>query len=451
MSSLLAERGAIHVNVGGVIIVQGRAPDFDRLLAHIDRRLDLVPRFRQRVTAIPLGIKNPVWGDDPDFDLRRHVRRAGLPSPGTVAELRELVGQVMSVPLDMEHPLWQLYLIEGLRGGHHALISKSHHALVDGLSAVDVGTILLDATPEVAEPPVGKRWQPREVSRGELFAGAASEWVRQPMGAVGRAARSAVTTPARTANRAMKTAEAASSLAAGGPKCPPSPLNVPIGRDRRVAWLRSDLGQIKAARGETEATVNDVILAVAAGGLRRRFKARRTKLPEHLVALVPVSIRRPGEEEELGNRISTIFVRLPIRERSPRRRLRQIREETARLKQSAAVEAASLMIRATGWAPPTVNRLISDAMARPLVFNLVVSNVPGPQQPLYLLGRKLREIYPYVPLSPQNHAVSIGVISYNGGVFFGLVGDHDEMRDVDELASDMEAALVEQLAAVSPR
>ncbi|MSO42472.1 MAG: wax ester/triacylglycerol synthase family O-acyltransferase [Solirubrobacterales bacterium] len=451
MSSLLAERGAVHVNVGGTIIVGGRAPDFDLLLAHIERRLDLLPRYRQRITEIPLGIKNPVWGDDPEFELRRHVLRTGLPSPGSDAELRELVGRVMSEPLDMRHPLWKLYLVDGLSGGRHALISKSHHALVDGVSAVDVGTVLLDVTPEVAEIPAKGRWSPSALSRGELLGGAAAEWVTQPLEALGRGVRSAVTTPVRTAKRVTRTAEAATSLAAGGPKCPPSFLNVEIGCDRLVGWMRTDLAQLKAARGDSGATVNDVILAVAAGGLRRRFKARRIKLPEYLIALVPVSIRRPGEEDSLGNRISTIFVRLPIRERNPRKRLRLIREETVRLKNSPAVDAASLMIQATGWTPPTVNKLISGAMSRPLVFNLVVSNVPGPQQPLYLLGRKLREIYPYVPLSPQEHALSVGAISYDGGLYFGLVGDFDAMYDVERLAADMKEALAEQLAAAKPR
>jgi diacylglycerol O-acyltransferase len=193
--------------------------------------------------------------------------------------------------------------------------------------------------------------------------------------------------------------------------------------------------------------VNDVVLSVAAGALRRYLERRGDEVPDYLVALVPVSIRRPNEKGELGNRISTIMVRLPLSEPDPRRRLERLRDETKRLKESDNARAASLLIEATGWAPPTLNRLLSSAMARPLIFNLVVSNVPGPQQPLYLLGRRIREIYPFVPLSPQHHALSIGVVSYDGGVFFGITADRDLFADIDEVRADLETALAEQLSA----
>jgi WS/DGAT/MGAT family acyltransferase len=190
--------------------------------------------------------------------------------------------------------------------------------------------------------------------------------------------------------------------------------------------------------------VNDVVLSVAAGALRRYLERRGDEVPDYLVALVPVSIRRPNEKGELGNRISTIMVRLPLSEPDPRRRLERLRDETKRLKESDNARAASLLIEATGWAPPTLNRLLSSAMARPLIFNLVVSNVPGPQQPLYLLGRRIREIYPFVPLSPQHHALSIGMISYDGRIFFGLAGDRDTLPDLDNLADALAEALREQ-------
>ena len=244
-----------------------------------------------------------------------------------------------------------------------------------------------------------------------------------------------MTTPGQTAARVLRTAEAFTGLASGGPRVPRSPLNVKIGRDRRIAWARTDLDRLKRARDIAEgSTVNDVLLSVAAGALRRYFEGRGDKAPDYLVALVPVSIRRPDEKGELGNRISTIMVRLPLAEPDPRRRLEQLRDETRRLKESDNARAASLLIEATGWAPPTINRLLARGMARPLVFNLVVSNVPGPQRPLYLLGRPIKEIYPFVPLSPQNHALSIGMISYDGRVFFGLAGDRDVVADLDDLA-----------------
>jgi diacylglycerol O-acyltransferase / wax synthase len=446
MSSLLAERGPIHVNVGATMIMDGEPPAFEELLEHVSSRLPLVPRFRQRLTPAPVvQLSNPSWTDDRSFDLRWHVRHAALPRPGSREQLRELVGQIMSGPLDLTRPLWQLYLIEALEGSRHAYLSKTHHALVDGVSAVDVGTIMLDPDPEGTEMPIPDQpWEPDQSSPAMLFVRDATDRIRSPIRGARRAARDALTMPREAAARVMKTAEGFAALAAGGPSAPASPLNVEIGRDRRVAWVAAELQALKDARAVEGATVNDVILAVAAGGLRRFFEARGADLPGHLVALVPVSIRRPDEQLELGNRITTIMARLPLALADPVARLAAVREETARLKESEQARAASLIIEATGWAPPTINRVLAETMARPLTWNLVVSNVPGPQVPFYLLGRRLREVYPFVPLSPQRRALSIGVVSYDGGVFFGLVGDRDAIADIDLLADCFEAALGEQ-------
>jgi len=250
-----------------------------------------------------------------------------------------------------------------------------------------------------------------------------------------------------TATSVMRTTEGFAELAATRPECPPSSFNVEIGSARRVSFARVELQALKDARGDGGATVNDVILSVVAGALRRFLAGRGEERPDHLVALVPVSIRRPDEQAELGNRISTILVRLPLADQDPTERLDAIRAETARLKESEQARAASLITTATGWTPPTINRLISGAMARPRVFNLVISNVPGPQMPFYLLGKRLQEVYPFVPLSPQGHALSIGVVSYDGGVFFGLVGDRTVLADIDELAEALGEALSEQAGA----
>jgi diacylglycerol O-acyltransferase / wax synthase len=459
MSSLLAERGPIHVNVGATMIMQGKAPDFEALLAHVDKRLGLVPRFRQKIKHTPppipgrlperlessLAISNPVWVDDPAFDIRWHVRHLALPKPGTMDQLKELVGWIMSQSLDFSRPLWQICLIEGLEGRRHAYVPKTHHALVDGVSALDVGTILLDPNPDGTEMPVpeGVR-EPDEPSSEMLFVRAASDRIREPLRLARQAATRAMTMPRKTATEVRRTAESFAGLAAGGPKVPASPLNVEIGRDRRVAYVKTELARLKQARGDSGATLNDVILAVATGGLACFLEGRGEPAPEHLVALVPVSIRKEDEKGELGNRISTIFVKLPLAERDPAARLELIREETARLKASADTRAAALVIEATGWAPPTINRVLAGAMSRPLTWNLVVSNVPGPQVPFYLLGRQMREVYPFVPLSPQGHALSIGLLSYDGGVFFGLVGDRDVMADLEDMAAALEAALEEQ-------
>ena len=448
MSSLLAERGPIHVHVGATLIVEGKPPPFDELVGHVQRRLNLVPRFRQRVTRTPLGLDNPVWADDPRFDIGWHVRRAALPRPGAMAELRELVGRILSQPLDFDRPLWQLYLIEGLQGRRHAYISKTHHALVDGVSAVDVGTIILDPSKDGTEVKVDDQpWEPDQPSQAMLLVRGASERIARPLRTARKATRTAVTMPRGTARNVRETAEAFAGLAAGGPKAPNTFLNDEIGRDRRVAYVQTELALLKAARGTTEATVNDVILAGAAGGLRRFFIRHNEKLPGQIVGLVPMSVRREDERSELGNRIATLMVPLPIAERDPAARLARVFEETQRLKQSRQAQAASLVIEATGWTPPTINRVLAGAISRPLNWNLVVSNVPGPQVPFYLLGRKIEAIYPFVPLSPQGHALSIGVVSYDGGVFFGLAGDRDVLSDIDSLASDLALALDEQIRA----
>jgi WS/DGAT/MGAT family acyltransferase len=448
MSSLLAERGPIHVNVGAALILEGDPPTLDELLAHVESRLTLVPRFRQRVQATPLQITNPVWADDPRFDLEWHVRHVALPRPGSMDQLRELVGGVMSTPLDLERPLWQLYLVEGLENERHAYISKTHHALVDGVSAVDVGTIMLDPNPEGTEMPIGEeRWDPDVPSPEMLFVRAATDRIRTPMRAASKAALGALSMPRETAGRVMRTAESFAGLAAGGPTAPRTFLNEEIGRDRRVAFVRTELDALKRARGETAATVNDVILAVATGGLRRLFERRGEAVPDQLVALVPMSIRRSDEHLELGNRLATLMVALPLSEPDPAERLRLVHAETTRVKESEQARAASLVIEATGWTPPTINRVLADVISRQLNWNLVVSNVPGPQMPFYLLGRRMVEVYPVVPLSPQQHALSIGVVSYDGGVFFGITADRDLFADIDEVAADLESALTEQLSA----
>jgi diacylglycerol O-acyltransferase len=445
MSSLLAERGPIHVHVGATMIFEGRTPPYEELLEHVEARLGMVPRFRQRITPIRFNLDNPVWADDPRFDLRWHVRRAALPKPGGRGELRELVGRIMSEPLDFTRPLWQLYLVEGLERRRFALVPKTHHALVDGVAAVDVGTVVLDPNKEgTAVELSSEPWDPDEPSPEMLFVRAASNRIANPLRRARDAAREAISMPRSTAGRLMRTAEGFANLASSGPAAPRTFLNPEIGRDRRVAYVASELDRLKAMRGGTEATVNDVILSIVTGALRRFFERRSEPLPEQLVALVPMSVRRPDEELELGNRIATLLVALPIAEADPRRRLEEIHAETARLKASEQARAASLIIEATGWTPPTINRVLAGAMSRPLVFNLVVSNVPGPQLPFYLLGRRLEAIYPFVPLSPQNHALSIGVLSYDGGVFFGLAGDRDALADIDDLAEDLEDSLAEQ-------
>lgn len=443
MSSLLAERGPIHVHVGGTAIFAGEPPPFDQLLEHVDQRLRLIPRFRQKIRHDPARLANPVWVNDAEFDLRWHVRRLGLPSPGGMADLRELVGQIMSEPLDMSRPLWQIYVIEGLEGGRFAAISKTHHALVDGVSALDVGAVILDTDPEGTEieaPDVD--WDPQEPRADRLLRYALTHRMRTPVAAMRRAALRSLN-PRETAARTLKTAQAFAKLAASGPSAPRTFLNVEIGRDRRVAFVSADLDQFKAMREGIGATVNDVVLSVCAGALRRLFEHRRARVPAELVALVPMNVRKPHEEGELGNRLATMLAPIPLGEPDPVKRLLKVHETTTQIKGSEAAIAASMIIEAVGWTPPTMNRVLAGAMSRPLTWNLVISNVPGPPFPVYLLGRELLAMHPFVALSPQGHALAIGVVSYNGKLNFGLVGDRDKLADLDLLAD----FLAEEIAA----
>ena len=456
MSSLLDERGPIHVHVGGTALFSGEPPPFDELLDHVSVRLELIPRFRRRVRWLPGGILRAEWEDDPDFDVARHVRHVAIPAPGGDRELRDLVGQVMSEPLDQSRPLWQLYLVErcgagGTRG--FAAISKTHHALVDGVSAIDVGAIILDPDPAGTDLGLsGDEWRPRAERPTEMvIADRVLDARKRLFGIPREAARRALDLSAPQS--ALKTAQGFLDLARTSEPVRPTIINEEIGRDRRVAFAASTLAALKAAAAASDATVNDVVLSVSTGALRRLFAARRAAIPREFSALVPMSIRKPGEELALGNRITTLIVPLPLEEADPGERLRRIHATTARLKGSEAARAASLVIEASGWVPPTMSRVLGSIGAagsslpvgrvvpQRLPWNLVISNVPGPPMPVYLLGRRLEAIHPYVPLSPQRRALSIGVISYDGGLYFGLVGDRDRMGDLDDFAGFIAAEL----------
>jgi WS/DGAT/MGAT family acyltransferase len=459
MSSLLAERGSIHVHVGGTALFEGDPPPLGRFIDHVGERLELIPRFRRRVRYLPGKVMRAEWEDDPQFDVRRHVRHIAVPAPGSDAQLRELVGQVMSEPLDQTRPLWQLYLIERCgEGGERgfAAVSKTHHALVDGVSAVDVGAVILDPDPNGTDRGLaGTEWSPRQRATHQVVAGRLEDASRRLLGLSREAARRALdpTTPQAASQSAFRTAQGFLDLARHSDPVKPTFLNAEIGRDRRVAFASTTLAEMKrvAATGGTGATVNDVVLAVSTGALRALFRARGEAFPTEFAALVPMSIRKPGEELALGNRLTTLMVPLPLTEEDAVARLGIIHRTTERLKGSEAARAASIVIDAPGWVPPTMSRVLGSVggalgpvrgvVPQRLPWNLVISNVPGPPMPVYLLGRRLRSIHPFVALSPQRRALSIGVISYDGGLHFGLVGDRDVMFDLDALAAMIEDEL----------
>ena len=451
-SSLAAERGPVNMAVGAVLVFEGGCGlDYDAVVERLRTRLHLIPRYRQRLASPVPGVAQPEWVDDEHFDLAWHVRHVALPAPGSDTELAAFVGSEFSRKLDRDRPLWELSVVEGLAGGRVALVPRMHHALVDGIGAIDVGTVLLDPSVEPIDiaPPEGP-WEPRTYDRGRHLARlAATPFVRAQKIVLDTATRALDTSPRRAAEDLRRASDLMTELARNRPQAPMTPLNEPISPNRRYAMARGSLGDLKSAGKGAGGSVNDALLAVVTGMLRRYFEAARLTLEAPPVALVPVSVRREDERGELGNRISTVFVDLPIAEADPLTQLRQISETMRALKDSSAVQAGALLVGATGWAPPLVSSVLVRAMGGVRAFNLVVSNVPGPQQPFYLGGSRMLEVFPIVPLNPVHQRLSVGIVSYDGGVFFGLLADRDLDPPVEVAGAALEAALAELLQAAA--
>ena len=451
VSFLYMETPTTAMHVGGVATFQPLQEgfDYDRLVELISQRIALVPRYRQKVRFIPGRIANPVWVDDEDFDVTYHVRRSALPKPGTDAQLRELVGRLMSRQLDRNRPLWEIYLVEGLSGGRVGVITKTHHAMVDGVSAIDIGTVILDLTPEPREVPADG-WSPRhEPGAVSLVLGAVTDLVKRPTQAIDTT-RAAVGDARATAGKAVAVASGVlSSVVSMARPAPASPLNVPIGEQRRFGMAATELDDYKWVRKVHGGTVNDVVLATVAGALRSWLLTRGEAVtPTTTIrAMVPVSVR--GEGQEMGNRVSSYFVDLPVGEGNPVMRLHQVSFAMRGHKESGQSVGADALVQMSGFAPPTIHSLgarVASSFTRRL-FNLVVTNVPGPQFPLYAAGARMLSMYPVVPLA-KGQAVSIGLTSYDGGVFYGLNADRDAMPDVDVLASLIEESLAELVGTV---
>jgi WS/DGAT/MGAT family acyltransferase len=448
-SFLYLEEADTPMHVGGVLILEPPRGGLEAIARLVEARLPLVPRYRQRVVEVPGHLANPVWVDDPEFDVAYHVRRSGLPRPGTEAQLLDLVSRLMSRPLDRNRPLWELYLVEGLSGDRVAVVTKTHPALVDDLSAIDIGQVLLDVEPD-AEAPEREAWRPRRVPGGmELVWQALDEYVRRPS-ALAETVRGAVTdaraTAARLGNVAGGLFRAVRKAAFPAPH---SPLNAPIGRQRRIAVARADLDDVKRVRKSHGGTVNDVLLTVVTGALREWLLSRGEPVVggTSVRALVPVSLQ--DDETGGGNRVSSHLVDLPVGEPSPRMRLTRISFAMRGVAQQGRSVAADSLIALTGFAPPTLHALGARA-ARGLsrrLFNLVVTNVPGPQVPLYAAGGLMLEVFPVVPLA-RGQGLSIGMTSYNGRVFFGLNADRDTVGDVDVLADLIEQEVAELVETV---
>jgi diacylglycerol O-acyltransferase len=443
-SFLALEKHGAHMHVGSVLVFEGDAPAYEEFLAMIESRLHQVPRYRQKLAFPPLAQARPVWIDDPHFNVGYHVRHTALPAPASEEQLRNLAGRVFSQQLDRSKPLWEIWLVQRVGEGCFALVCKTHHALVDGISGVDIMTVLFDLEPDPPDREPGPPWYPRpEPSGTTLMADALVERAAAPLD-LARSAAGALGDPREAGSGFARTlAGLASMAAAGAGGAPPSPLNTRIGPHRRFAWVESDLDRFKAIKGALGGTVNDVVLAVVTGALREHLM-RRGRDPDglELKAMVPVSIRADEERGALGNRVAAIYAPLPVGVTDPRERFKVVHEALGNLKASGQAVGAERLTQLAGFAVPTVLNQAARLQSRQRFFNLTVTNVPGPQFPLYMMGRKLRSFYPMVPLV-LNTALGIAIMSYDGQLFFGLLGDYDAMDDIDAFASDLRAAIAE--------
>jgi diacylglycerol O-acyltransferase len=439
-SFLALETGGAHMHVGSVLVFDGPAPDYEELVAAIDTRLHLVPRYRQKLAFPPLVQARPVWVDDPHFNAGYHVRHTALPAPGGREELERLAGRVFSQALDRSKPLWEIWLVEDVEDDAFALVCKTHHALVDGISGVDIMAVLFDLEPDPPEREPPPPWYPSpEPSAAALLADAVAGYAEAP-GELARAAAGALAAP-RLALRAL--GGVAGMVRAGLTSAPPSPLNVRIGPHRRFTWVEADLDRFKAIKGALGGTVNDVVLSVVTGALRGLL-LRRGRDPRdiELKAMVPVSVRADEERGTLGNRVSAMYAPLPVGIEDPIERFRAIHAAMGDLKASSQAVGAEVLTQLAGFAAPTILDQAARLQGMQRLYNLVVTNVPGPQFPLYMLGRRLRGFYPEVPLT-LNTALGIAIMSYDGHLDFGLLGDYDAMEDLHALAGDLRAAIDE--------
>ena len=441
-SFLYMDEPTTPMHVGSVAVFQTPPGGFDhsRLVELIRQRLAFVPRYRMRIRQVPFGIARPVWVDDEHFDITYHVRRSALPKPGSTDQLNELVGRLMGRPLDKGRPLWEMYLIEGLSDGRFALVTKTHQALVDGLTAIDITQVIMDPSPD-AQMTTSDKWSPRPEPTGvELVASALTESLVHPavaMDAVRTGASQVASLAGSIGGKAIEIAMSAVSIATPAAT---TPLNVTIGEQRRFATADFSLEDFKEIHRAVECSVNDVMLGALTGALRIWLTGRGTPISSRsqLRAVVPFSTA------DATSPVSAFLVDLPTGEPDPIVRLRRISYETSQLKDVAQLLGAESIINVAGFGPPTLHalgaRLASRLSSR--VYNLAITNVPGPQQPLYVAGSRLLASYPVMPLT-KNQAMSIGLTSYDGGVFVSVNADRDSVRDLADFVGCMRESLDE--------
>ena len=445
-SFLQLEDATSHMQVAGALIFAGKPPPYEWLLAHVESRLGLVPRYRQRVAEVPLAQARPRWVDDERFDLRYHVRNTALPEPGSEYELQVLAGRVFSHHLRRDRPLWEMWLVEGLDRGRFAILSKTHHALVDGVSGLDILSVLFAPDQEESRP-----WRPEPApSTAGLVSEALLERAMNA-GELVRPLRTAVRRPRTAVCRIAESVVGAGALVwAGLQPAPPTPYNASqVGPDRRLTWTRASLDDMKAIKNTLGGTVNDVVLTVVTLALRRHLMRRGEDIDDlELKAFVPVSVRTEDQRGTLGNQVSGMVTTLPVSSADPAQCLATISAQMRVVKHSGQAIGAQALTELSGFAPPTLLHEAYRLVTRQRFVNLVVTNVPGPQFPLYLADRELTDMFPIVPLG-ANLNLGIAVVSYNGALNFGLVGDFVVMHDLEDLADDFLAALQELTAAAA--
>jgi diacylglycerol O-acyltransferase / wax synthase len=449
-SFLHIENATTPMHIGGVSIFAGPPPPFAQLRAMVEGKLGLVPRYRQKVRFVPLAAGPPIWVDDPHFSLDYHLRHTAIPAPGGEPELRQMAARVFSGALDRNKPLWELWMVEGMRDGRWALLSKVHHCMVDGVAATDLMSVMFsdEAAASDASAAPARAWAAKpEPSGVEVLA---RTLVRRasPAGQI-ETIKQALRAPRETLR---SIAEVARAAAAAGPSLRPvasSSLTGPIGPHRRWSWAEVRLGDVKAVRAALGGTVNDVVLTVITNGFRALLESRDEEIADDRVVrtMVPVSVRRRGEKGVYNNRVSAVFAGLPVGVDDPAQRLARIRAEMDGVKQSKQAVAGDVLSSLSGFAPPLLlalgSRLVT--LSPRLNMHTATTNVPGPQQPVQTLGRRMLQSYPFVPVVGSIRIV-VAIFSYDGGLYFGVTGDYDGAPDIAQLTDGIERGMDDLLA-----
>ena len=443
-----------HMHIGGVAIF-GPSPLgtgaklYKGLLKAIEPRLDIVPRYRQKIALVPLSLDVPVWVDDANFDIENHVLRAALPKPGGDREMQNFVARVFSRPLDRRRPLWEMYIVEGLPEGKWALLTKTHHALVDGISSLELVTVLMDTDPEVSSNGRKSSWSPKEApSSLDLVVESMRERLARPARLISTV-RGVVEKRSQIADALRDTASGIAVMAQTMRNASSTVLNGKVGPSRKYTYSRFPLEDFRAVKNHFGGTINDVVLASVAGGLRHYLEARGVDpedKDEALQALCPVSIRDTGEKTALGNRLAMLLVKLPIEEEDPAKRMAKVKETVDNLKHRKQAVGADFLLNLAGFSPPTLHAMVARSSISQIGFNLVVTNVPGPQFPLYFQGAKMIEAFPIAFLYDKQR-LAIAIFSYCGWLNFGYLVDAQGIRDVNKLAKSIERGFQELLAA----